>query len=130
MYIFKWHTGKCMRLCRAWLGFDSFNIRFSDLIIILNCSIFGQDMLFEALKTLKATKKNTFVWCWTVLHRAHILYLNFIQYYSSWLHVFTSAIPTVQLLHYTNIQWVQSPWPCKNEHKLWQKHNTIYMTSV
>jgi hypothetical protein len=28
-----------------------------------------------------------FVWCWTIPHRAQILCLNFIKYYSLWLHV-------------------------------------------
>ena len=31
--------------------------------------------------------KKIFVWCWTVPHRAQILWLNFIKYYSLWLHV-------------------------------------------
>jgi hypothetical protein len=40
-------------------------------------------------ENFKATKQKIFVWCWTsVPHRAQILCLvNFIKYYSAWLHV-------------------------------------------
>jgi hypothetical protein len=42
----------------------------------------GSPANFIATKSAK-----TFVWCWTVPHRAQILCLNFIKYYSLWLHV-------------------------------------------
>jgi hypothetical protein len=52
---------------------------------------------------------------WTVPHYAQILCFNFIKYYSSRLHVHLNyPIPIGRLLHYTKIQWAQSPWPCTN----------------
>jgi hypothetical protein len=65
----------------------------SKIIFICSAKLWNKHSLsrydvLQCRQTSKVTKKKTlFVWYWTVPRGAQILYLNFIKYYSSWLHV-------------------------------------------
>jgi hypothetical protein len=65
----------------------------------------GLILVCRAPANFKATGKiEDLFWCWTVPHRAQILCLNLVKYYSSWLHV-SSTISSINVtgVHKFNI---------------------------